>query len=116
MLPGDNLKTTLHFGLFNKNTIIGVCSFLKNSNPNIPSSNQYQLRGMAILKAYQGQGLGKIILSHSEKFLANNSVKTIWCNAREVAVPFYKSNNYVPIGNAFNIKDVGLHYVMYKIL
>ncbi|XMO88452.1 GNAT family N-acetyltransferase [Algibacter sp. AS12] len=116
MLPSDDLKTSFHFGLFTNNNLIGVCSFFKNSNPNVPSTNQYQLRGMAILKTYQGQGFGKVILRHGEKFLGKKNIKMIWCNAREVAVPFYQNNNYMPIGNAFNIKDIGLHYVMYKIL
>ncbi|MEP3839033.1 MAG: GNAT family N-acetyltransferase [Algibacter sp.] len=110
------METTLHFGLFKNHNLIGVCSFFKNSNPNIPPTQQYQLRGMAILKAYQNQGFGKLILNHGEKFLKNKNIKIIWCNAREVAVPFYKSNNYTRIGNSFNIKDIGSHFVMYKTL
>ena len=96
--------------------MIGICSFYKNSHPDISETSQYQLRGMAILKAHQGKGIGKIILTHGEQLLKVQHVKIIWCNAREIAVNFYKKNGYQTIGQSFNIKDIGLHYVMYKVL
>jgi len=94
--------------------LIGICSFFKNTNLDFPETAQYQLRGMAILKAFQGKGLGKIILKHGEELLQEKKAKIIWCNARELAVNFYKKNGYQIIGEPFNIKDIGLHYVMYK--
>lgn len=69
---------------------------------------------MAVLKAYQGLGLGNIILTYGEQLLKENNVEVIWCNAREVAVNFYKKSGYKIIDDAFNIKDIGWHYVMYK--
>lgn len=94
--------------------MVGICSFFKNNHQSINENNQYQLRGMAILKAYQGEGLGTIILSYGETFLKKTNTRTVWCNAREVAVNFYKRNGYQIHGNAFYIKDIGLHYVMFK--
>jgi len=113
---GDDLETTIHLGIFAKENLIGICSFFKNTNPNIPEKQQFQLRGMAILKPYQGKGLGKIILKHGETLLKDKNAKIIWCNARENAVNFYKKNRYQIIGESFNIKDIGLHYLMYKVL
>ena len=46
----------------------------------------------------------------------DKNAKIIWCNARENAVNFYKKNRYQIIGESFNIKDIGLHYLMYKVL
>lgn len=71
---------------------------------------------MAILKEHQGKGIGKIILKHGEQLLKEQHAKIIWCNAREVAITFYKKNGYQIIGESFNIKDIGLHYVMFKVL
>ncbi|SFZ93773.1 Acetyltransferase (GNAT) domain-containing protein [Flaviramulus basaltis] len=71
---------------------------------------------MAILKEYQGKGIGNIILNYTEEFIKKKNTDIIWCNAREIAVDFYKKNNYQTIGKAFPIKDIGLHYVMYKTL
>lgn len=116
VFEGDLLKTTIHFGIFKNTRLIGVCSFFKNPNPNITEKHQYQLRGMAVLKAYQGKGLGKIILQFGEQLLKEKNTKLVWCNAREVALNFYKKNGYQIIGEPFNIKDIGLHYMMYKTL
>lgn len=96
--------------------MVGICSFFKNNNPNISLNQQYQLRGMAVLKEFQGYGLGKIILTHGEGLLKDKRAKTVWCNAREVALNFYKKNGYQIIGDPFNISDIGLHYVMHKTL
>ncbi|WP_366143716.1 GNAT family N-acetyltransferase [Algibacter sp.] len=113
---GDNLETTLHLGIFINDNLIGICSFFKNTHPNIKEIPQYQLRGMAVLKAFQGKGLGKIILKHGEAALKTKNVKKIWCNAREIAVPFYKKNNYEIGSKPFNIKEIGTHYMMHKTL
>ncbi|MEC3905491.1 GNAT family N-acetyltransferase [Tamlana sp. 2201CG12-4] len=114
IFKGDNLETTIHLGIYYNGSIIGVCSFFYNSHKDISESNQYQLRGMAILKKYQGKGTGKTILSYGENLLKQKNINLIWCNAREVAVNFYKRNGYRTIGKSFNITDIGLHYVMSK--
>mgnify|MGYP003664781821 CR=1 FL=1 len=69
IFANDDLKTTIHLGLFSNEKLVGVASFLKNKNDLILESGQYQLRGMAILKAFQGKGLGKLILEHAESEL-----------------------------------------------
>ena len=38
----------------------------------------------------------------------------LWCNARLVAVEFYKYNGFKIIGNLFDIAGIGPHYYMYK--
>ncbi|WNH07984.1 GNAT family N-acetyltransferase [Thalassobellus suaedae] len=116
VFDGDNLDTTIHLGLFVKDKLIGVCSFLKNNHDLISETSQYQLRGMAILKAFQNYGFGKAILNYGELYLKNEGTNTIWCHARKIAVNFYKKNGYQIIGTPFNIKDIGLHYIMYKTL
>tara|TARA_R110002049_G_scaffold274391_2_gene452320 strand:+ start:1067 stop:1591 length:525 start_codon:yes stop_codon:yes gene_type:complete len=114
IFEGDELETTIHLGLFLNDKLIGVSTFLKKNNSLLSDSGQYQLRGMAILKEFQGYGFGKIILEHGELILKNKKVKTIWCNAREVAVNFYKKTGYQTIGKPFDIKDIGKHFIMYK--
>ena len=71
---------------------------------------------MAVLNEFQGQGFGNIILKHGETLLKKANTKVIWCNARKIAVNFYKKNGYQIVGNPFNIKGIGIHYIMFKIL
>lgn len=114
IFKGDDFKTTIHLGIFDKAKLVGVCSFFKNKHDAIPETSQYQLRGMAILGKYQGKGLGNCILNHGENLLKKKDTKIIWCNAREVAVNFYKKCGYKITEKPFDIKNIGLHYIMFK--
>lgn len=114
IFDGDDLETTIHIGLFIEEKLIGVCSFMKNPNNLFSDTIQYQLRGMAILKPYQRKGYGHAIIHFGETILKENNATIIWCNARKIASPFYKKNNYQIIGSTFNIEGIGLHYTMYK--
>lgn len=116
IFDGDDYETTFHTGLFSMNNLIAVATFMKNSHSLFLEINQFQLRGMAVLKEFQGQGCGHRILKFGESLLIKQDVKMIWCNAREIAVPFYKKNHFVIEGDPFIIPNIGLHYVMRKIL
>lgn len=116
MFDGDNLETTFHLGIFHKDKLVGISSFLMSKHPLLSQEFQYQLRGMAVLNAYQNLGLGKLILNHGENLLKKQNIQIVWCNAREKAVNFYKKNDYKIIGLPFDIKDIGKHFVMYKTL
>ncbi|WMI64326.1 GNAT family N-acetyltransferase [Aestuariibaculum sp. YM273] len=113
---GDDLETTFHLGIYLNNQIVGVVSYFKNCNDLLTESSQYQLRGMAVLEDFQGKGLGNLLVQQGDLLLKERHIKTLWCNAREVATTFYQKNDFTIIGDPFNIKDIGLHYVMYKTL
>ncbi|NNC49767.1 MAG: GNAT family N-acetyltransferase [Flaviramulus sp.] len=114
VFDSDDATHTIHLGIYISEELIGVCSFFKNNFIKIPVENQYQLRGMAVLSEFQNKGFGKVLLSESESLLKNKNTNLIWCNAREIAVNFYKQNGYKVIGDPFIIKEIGLHYVMFK--
>lgn len=116
IFDGDDLPTTFHVGLFINNNLTAVVSFMENKHLLFNEENQYQLRGMAVLKEFQFKGLGYEILRYGETILINKGIKMVWCNAREVAVNFYRKNNYTIKGDPFLIPDIGIHYVMQKIL
>lgn len=111
---GDDLETTTHFGLFIDKNIIGVLSVFKNNNVIFNTENQFQIRGMAILKKFQRKGFGDELVKHSEEHVKSQFGKLIWFNARESAVPFYEKLGYIKIGEPFSIADIGIHYIMKK--
>lgn len=111
---GDNLKSTVHFGLFVDENLIGIVSVFRKNNSIFNFENQFQIRGMAILKEHQKKGYGKMLLEHAETYIKNESGQLIWFNARENAVAFYEKLNYIKVGNPFNIADIGFHYIMKK--
>ncbi len=111
---GDFLEDTFHFGLFIDDEMIGVVSIFTNSNDIFESKNQMQIRGMAILEAYQKKGFGAQLLQKAENIALINNSNLIWFNARQNAVSFYSKLNYQTIGNAFEIENIGSHFVMFK--
>jgi ribosomal protein S18 acetylase RimI-like enzyme len=113
---GDDFESTYHLGVFIDNKLVGVCTLLKNKHKLILENNQYQLRGMAVLKAYQGKSLGKKLLLYGEYLLKKEHINVIWCHARESAVNFYKKYNYQITGNPFMVASIGLHHIMFKTL
>ena len=111
---GDNLKTTHHLGLFYYSELIGVVTYMKNTNTSFNEELQYQLRGMAILQPFQGKKFGNILLEVGEKLLKAKKCTLVWCNARENAVNFYSKFGFKKSGDAFEIPEIGTHFAMHK--
>jgi len=111
---GDDLVSTCHFGCFIDNDLVGIISIFKKNNGIFAANNQYQIRGMAVLESHQKQGIGELLVKHCEAYCEKLHTDLIWFNARTEAVGFYKKIGYVVVGEAFDIKDVGEHYLMKK--
>lgn len=111
---GDDLHSTVHFGLFIDSDLLGVVSIFKNSSPFFSYNNQYQIRGMAVLDTQQGKGLGGLLIKKVEEYLSQTNTEIIWFNARESAVNFYKKMEYSVTGEPFEIPNIGKHIIMYK--
>lgn len=109
---GDDLPSTKHFGFIIDDKMVGIVSLFEKSNPLFKNEFQYQIRGMAILKDYQKNGIGRALMLYIEQHL---DVKfLIWFNARESAIDFYKKLGYTTAGSTFMIDGVGFHIVMYN--
>jgi GNAT superfamily N-acetyltransferase len=113
---GDQLSTTHHFGYYQNDGLIGIISIFKNNNSTFAANNQYQIRGMAVLELHQKKGIGDLLVKHGELYCKKLQADLIWFNARTTAVGFYEKLGYTKVGTAFEIKDVGEHYLMAKSL
>lgn len=111
---GDNDASTFHLGIDLDGHLASVASFYLRSSDLLRESVQYQLRGMATLTAYQGKGLGSALIGAALPALRQRGCDVLWCNARESAIGFYGSVDFVTIGPRFNIPAVGPHYVMFR--
>lgn len=112
--PGDDLASTLHFGLFKNTSLISIATFLHESHPEFCSGFPYRLRGMATDFDFQKKGHGAKLIQHAQIYLAKKGCDFIWCNARETAFPFYKTLGFQFYGDIFDIPGIGPHKVMYK--
>lgn len=118
MFEGDDELFTYHFAVYKTRSdrIIGkplCCASFKLDRLNRRDS--YRLRGMATDKNWQRRGLGSLLISHAEKFIASKSgIKLFWCNARSSAVKFYYDRGWRAFSEEFEIKGVGPHFKMLK--
>lgn len=116
IFEGDDLPDTVHFGIYNADSLMGVISVFTARHELFEQQTQYQIRGMAVLEQYQKKGLGELLVRHAEKYVAEKGGALIWFNARERATGFYEKVGYYVIGKPFEIRGVGTHYVMFKIM
>lgn len=112
-MEADEKETTFHLGIFYKDNIVGVASFMEDTNP-IFKGTQARLRGMAVLPQYRKKGLAELILEKGEEILKEKGTTLLWFNARIIALKFYKNLGYETVGPEFDIPLVGPHYIMKK--
>lgn len=114
-MEADEKESTFHIGIYHKDIIIGVASFMEDVSPHF-SGIQSRLRGMAVLPEYRKLGLARLILQKGEAILKNRGRTLLWFNARLIAVNFYRESGYETFGDEFDIPLIGPHYLMYKSL
>ena len=103
----DDAPNTMHLGAFANDSLVGVLTL-------ISKKQSVQLRGMAVLEKFQGQGIGKQLITHAEKIVRCQNTCNVWMNARLIAVPFYESFGYQKQGETFELPYGGTHYKMIK--
>lgn len=110
----DSEPLTFHVGVFLDEKLLGIASFNHEPHKDFPAQNSYRLRGMASDECHQGLGIGRKTLLAGFAELRKRHCDLLWCNAREVAFPFYEKMGLSLHGPMFDIPTIGPHKVMYK--
>ena len=110
----DNNKDTFHMACMLNDKVITCATFYPEETEKIISDNAYRLRGMATDANFRRKGFGRELMEASFQKLKLFKADILWCNARLVAISFYKSLGFKIIGEIYDIKDIGPHYYMYK--
>lgn len=113
---GDHLPSTLHWGFYIEEKLVGIVSVFEKNSSNWSFPRQIQIRGMAVLEAYQKKGIGEQLIKNVIESAIASQKQLIWFNARKNAVPFYEKLGFHKIGTAFEIEGIGTHYIMYRTL
>ena len=108
IFKGDKSSSTIHLGVFLKNEIVAIGSFMPSSK------NEVQIRGMATHSNFLEKGLASKLLIYGEEVFKRQGFQKSWCNARKTAQGFYLKNNYHIVGEYFEIPNIGQHIVMKK--
>ena len=110
----DYEEGTFHMACIVDDKIVTCATFYAQASMKIKSNNAYRLRGMATDSNFQRKGYARNLMVESFKELEKRDCDMVWCNARLVAVNFYKSVGFKIIGELFDIEAIGPHYYMYK--
>ena len=57
-----------------------------------------------------------MLLNSATNWVLENKGDLIWFNAREKALRFYERNGFEKRGSAFEISDIGTHFLFYRYL
>ena len=60
--------------------------------------------------------MAKDLLEYAEKKVIQSEANYIWANARTSAWGFYEKLGYKILGEQFEIKGIGPHYLIYKVI
>lgn len=107
----------LHFGAFDQSDAnqgtIAACLILV---PSTEHADHVKLRQMAVAQSYQGQGVGRALLTFAEDYARERGFALIYANARETALEFYRALEWkVAVPERF--LEVGIpHFKMEKSL
>jgi predicted GNAT family N-acyltransferase len=98
----------IHIGIYNKEFLLMGCLVLQASD-----EKRIKMRQVAVSERFQKKGVGAAMVAYSERIAQENNFKTMYCHARDTAVPFYKKMGYAKLGDEFT--EVGIpHYQMEK--
>jgi len=103
----DELEA-IHAMVIDNDQIIGVARMHQSGE------NQGQVRCVAVAAEAQGKGVGKAIMLHLEEKAKEMGMQEIVLEARENAVPFYKSMGYVIEKESYLLFGEIQHYRMKK--
>ena len=110
----DNDIETFHLASIMDNTIISIGTFYPENDIELQTKNGYRLRGMATDPKFRRKSAATKLMKESFVLLKEKKCDILWCNARLVAVEFYKSLGFKITGKIFDIPSIGPHYKMYK--
>lgn len=103
----DEYKKTKHYGLFKDNKLVSGLTLVENTKG--LKEKDAQIRGMFTIKSEIKKGYGSMLIKNVVIKSKRNKIKTIWCNARISALKFYKRNEFIEVGEKFDIPLVGTH-------
>ncbi|MBM3427802.1 MAG: GNAT family N-acetyltransferase [Bacteroidetes bacterium] len=112
ILDADGYADTLHFSARDENNVvIACCTVVAELRVIENCSCAYRLRAMATHPAIRGTGVGKALLEFAMSHYPNQH---FWCDARQVAVPFYEKCGWQVYSSVYDIPQIGPHFLMMK--
>ena len=103
-----NERTAIHLTAWDGDKLVGGGRFY------FLSSDEAQIRGMAVEHGYENKGIGSMILKGLEERAMQGGAKRIVLHAREGALEFYRKNQYHVVERSYTLFHSIVHWQMHK--
>jgi GNAT superfamily N-acetyltransferase len=97
--PYDLDPATRHVGAFDAAVVVGCATVFPQPYGDYPLA--WQLRGMAVDPARQGEGIGRLVLIAAVEAAAEGGAPVLWAYGRVSALGFYERLGWQAIGDVF---------------
>ncbi|XP_028968401.1 uncharacterized protein LOC114828427 [Galendromus occidentalis] len=117
---GDLDDTSIHFGAFVNNELVGVISMFQEDFSDVkaeqkpachlptPRGNtQWRIRGFAVAAKMRSKGLGTKLIAACLRHAQERGGRMLWCVARCTAELVYTRQGFSTTGDSFFIEGVG---------
>ena len=102
--------TATHFALYEENKLKAIARL------DLKENSGAQVRFVAVDTELQGKGFGKKLMLNIEEYCKQQGIEKIELQARENAVDFYLSLDYVLVEKTNLLFGLVQHYLMTKVL
>jgi GNAT superfamily N-acetyltransferase len=110
--PTDNADGSFHLGYYIKGELVSILS-IHQQNYKQYIGEGYQMRGVATVEKFRGEGIGTRLLNFAIVYLRGQKASYIWCNGRKKALKFYQNAGFEIVSPEFDIPPAGPHHVLY---
>jgi ribosomal protein S18 acetylase RimI-like enzyme len=110
--PTDKAEGSLHLGYFIKGQLVSILSIHRQQYGQYKGEG-YQMRGVATIGQYRGQGIGTKMLNFALIYLQDQNADYLWCNGRKRALKFYQRAGFEILTPEFDLPPAGPHHVLY---
>jgi predicted GNAT family N-acyltransferase len=112
VLERDFEEGTRHFSARDENgELVSCCTVMQEVRCIDGQNFPLRLRAMAAHPSIRRKGVSKMLLAYVEQSFPE---MTFWCDAREVAVPFYLRCGWEVKSDVYEIPIIGAHYLMVR--
>lgn len=93
--------------------VVGVVSYFPEPAPSSPGESAIRFRGMAVDPAWQGRGIGRMLMDEVMRRARAAGAVIVWANGRDTAQSFYERVGFSAVGDGFLDSEMHLgHHVV----
>ncbi|MBV9100194.1 MAG: GNAT family N-acetyltransferase [Candidatus Dormibacteraeota bacterium] len=113
----DGLPGTVHYAAYEDDTVVGVVTQFPDDTDLAPGVHAERFRGMAVDPAWQGRGVGRVLMRAAVELARSRGAEVLWANGRDTALDFYTRIGFRVIGDGFvdGVMHLGHHVVLARL-